>query len=165
MTRSALYEYRYETVGSGAHAPTRQVVLTLVEGGRGASGEFTCEGDLAEKLAAPSHEAKRLFNSKHASGMTMLAAVLALFGAMAIALVFCSVEHDQTRAQFDLLDSSQTEIVSVMGGESLWSIADSCKPEGVSTDSVVRWIRQRNGLDSSLILAGQSLVVPGRDGL
>lgn len=165
MTRSALYEYRYETAGSGALAPTRQVVLTLVEGGRGASGEFTCEGDFAEKLAGSSHEPKRPLSAKHVSGATMLTAVLALFGVLVIALVLSSFEHDQAKAQFDLLDSSQTEIVSVMGGESLWSIADSCKPEGVSTDSVVRWIRQRNGLDSSLILAGQSLVVPGRDGL
>lgn len=56
----------------------------------------------------------------------------------------------------------ETTIVTVHPGDSLWSIASSLTAPGEDVRSVVHEISELNGLDSSVITAGQNLVVPVR---
>lgn len=50
--------------------------------------------------------------------------------------------------------------VSVGQAGTLWQIAAEHRIEGLSTDETVDVIREKNGLESSLLYAGQTLVVP-----
>lgn len=50
--------------------------------------------------------------------------------------------------------------VTVDSGDTLWSIAEAVKPEGMKTVAAVHLIMKRNGLTSSSIVSGQRLVLP-----
>jgi nucleoid-associated protein YgaU len=51
-------------------------------------------------------------------------------------------------------------VVVVSSGETLWEIAAAHKAEGMDTRRAVYEIKKRNGLDGSVIQAGQQLVIP-----
>ena len=53
-----------------------------------------------------------------------------------------------------------TEAVTVMPGDSLWSLAEEHPVDGASTAEVVDFISQENGLSSSSLSIGQSVYVP-----
>lgn len=140
-----------ETFGSSALAPCEGAVLTLVEGGATA----TAVSQRCENRRAVASESPR---PRH--GISAVSIVLAILLSIVLAIVFGAFELDRERASLSMLDSCGVESVRVMTGDTLWSIADSCKPSGVSTEAVVRWLRSHNELDSSLVYAGQDLVVP-----
>lgn len=52
-----------------------------------------------------------------------------------------------------------TGVVVVQPGENLWQIAKAVVP-GLDPREAVTLIRELNGLDSSTVVAGQSIVVP-----
>ena len=54
----------------------------------------------------------------------------------------------------------RTVDVKVMAGDSLWSIAAEHGPSHMDTYEVVREITRINGLDGSLVVAGQVIEVP-----
>ena len=88
---------------------------------------------------------------------------VALFAA-AIALTVCLVSIAtthvaQAKLARDVENLPATEYI-VSTGDSLWSIAATYPIEGHSTSDVVSWILERNNLDTSLIIPGQSLFVP-----
>ncbi|RVU98361.1 LysM peptidoglycan-binding domain-containing protein [Coriobacteriales bacterium OH1046] len=62
------------------------------------------------------------------------------------------------------LDAMPSTSITVHSGDSLWELAEAHAPEGMGTDSAIRWIREKNGLDTALIHAGQVLVVPASQG-
>lgn len=58
------------------------------------------------------------------------------------------------------ITSNGTEVVHVVYGDTLWSIAQRYAVPGCSTTDVVTWLIERNDLSSSRIRPGQSLEVP-----
>ena len=57
------------------------------------------------------------------------------------------------------LNSSETTVVRVHSGDTLWTIAEEHPVRGVPTRQVVDWIEEQNGLESATLAPGQSLVV------
>ena len=58
------------------------------------------------------------------------------------------------------LDACKTETVHVVNGDTLWGIAYSHGAQGTSTYEVVEWIKDRNGLTTSELRPGASILVP-----
>ncbi|MEZ5116407.1 MAG: LysM peptidoglycan-binding domain-containing protein [Candidatus Nanopelagicales bacterium] len=54
-----------------------------------------------------------------------------------------------------------TELVVVQPGETLWSIAEAVDPQADPRETVER-LRSLNGLEGSLVVPGQPIVVPAR---
>lgn len=54
------------------------------------------------------------------------------------------------------------EYVVVMPGDTLWEIAVAHKPKGLDTRVYVQKLIRMNGLGSSAIQAGDTLILPGR---
>ena len=87
-----------------------------------------------------------------------IAAVALVLAALGITLV---LSNRGSQAAFESSFAQvPTTTITVHSGDSLWDIACDHAPQGCSTASVVRWISQQNNLDSALIVAGQTLVVP-----
>lgn len=55
--------------------------------------------------------------------------------------------------------SVETESYTVKDQDTLWSIAAAHGADGMSTDQMVRWLQEENGLDSSFLQPGQTLTV------
>ncbi|MDF1542450.1 MAG: LysM peptidoglycan-binding domain-containing protein [Anaerosomatales bacterium] len=58
-------------------------------------------------------------------------------------------------------DEVRTRPVRVVQGDSLWTLARANPLSGLTTDETVDVLRQINGLESSVVHAGQLLEVPG----
>lgn len=56
--------------------------------------------------------------------------------------------------------SVQTRLVRVEAGDSLWAIAKAHPVAGLRTEETVELIRRSNGLEGSLVYAGQVIEVP-----
>lgn len=151
MSHIATCTYDFATAGSAALAPREGAMLTLIEGGMR-------DGCVAEHVSAHREARVRPFAAKRS--IPAAAVVLSILASILCGLVFGVIESDRFRADTEALDACAVSSVRVLGGDTLWSIAESCKPEDVSTDAVVQWLRIHNGLDSSRIDAGQDLVVP-----
>lgn len=52
--------------------------------------------------------------------------------------------------------------MTVDSGDTLWSIAQDVKPVGMKTGAAVHLIMKRNGLTSSELASGQSLILPAK---
>jgi len=52
--------------------------------------------------------------------------------------------------------------MTVDSGDTLWSIAQDVKPDGMKTGAAVHLIMKRNGLTSSSLASGQSLILPAK---
>ncbi|CAI6081296.1 LysM peptidoglycan-binding domain-containing protein [Cohnella sp. JJ-181] len=53
-------------------------------------------------------------------------------------------------------------VMTVDSGDTLWSIAQDVKPEGMKTGTAVHLIMKRNGLDASALSSGQRLILPAK---
>lgn len=99
----------------------------------------------------------------HADGPTSLKLTrrgrLAITLVTAAALASAGMLGAQTAIAGDGSSTSQTEIVVVQPGETLWSIAGAAVP-GADRRDVIIDIQQLNGLSGSQVMAGQTLVVP-----
>lgn len=111
---------------------------------------YDCERD-ADPIARPKSE------HPAASIHLLCAAVITVLLVGAIFTMHSNIKH---RMVFSTIDTRQTECISVMPGDSLWSIASKCSVPGVSTYDLVDWLRQSNSLESSELNVGQVLVVP-----
>ena len=100
---------------------------------------------------------------QHADGQTSLKLTrrgrLALTLLTAAVLAGAGVVGAQTALAGDGAAAPQTEVVIVQPGETLWSIAGEAVP-GADRRDVIIDIQQLNGLSSSQVVAGQTLVVP-----
>ncbi len=54
----------------------------------------------------------------------------------------------------------QFEVVYVNPGDTLWSIAETYKPEHIKLQQFLREIKTHNGMDSAMLYAGSTLLVP-----
>ena len=91
----------------------------------------------------------------------LLLAALALMMALLVSSWACDKARTQTVSA--LLDVVPTTQHTVSAGETLWSIASTHPVKGVPTKEVVRWLGEENGLDSSVLALGQTLVVPSQE--
>lgn len=85
---------------------------------------------------------------------------VAVFGAGLIAILgIVAVSSQVADASATASGSAATAVVVVQAGDSLWSIAQKVSSNVDPREMVVR-IRELNALDGSVVVAGQSLVVP-----
>jgi LysM repeat protein len=59
-----------------------------------------------------------------------------------------------------MLASAQYETVTVVSGDTLWSIAEDHSVDGVTTANMVDVIREANHLESACLYGGMQLLVP-----
>lgn len=89
-------------------------------------------------------------------------------GLVLVAMMLCAVslvgvgafEAVQSSHRDNALGQVRVVTVSVAGGDTVWSIAESHPVPGVSTTELVQWISQRNGLGISPLRVGQQLQIP-----
>jgi LysM repeat protein len=132
----------YPTSGSSALEPHRNG-FTVIEGTHKST---SCQ-------SVPHPEQLSLMQSLKA-----ILAVSAVVIALGITLVFSNTTAQQSFN--NAFSNIPVTSVTVHTGDSLWDIAESHAPQGVSTAQVVRWITQENNLSSSCIQPGQTLIVP-----
>ena len=85
---------------------------------------------------------------------------ITLFAASILTLVGVVVAFGQLAGASDTPQSgAATEMVTVVAGDSLWSLATHAVSSGDPRDTVER-IRELNGLEGSVIVPGDRLVVP-----
>lgn len=111
------------------------------------------------RMPAPKPEAATL---PRRSGLPVALVAAAVAFAICIFSIFATQIAEAKLAQ-ELIDVPATEY-AVASGDSLWAIASAHPIEGHATSYVVKWIAARNGLDSGLIVPGQALMVPARNG-
>ncbi|GGF89770.1 hypothetical protein GCM10010916_03860 [Paenibacillus abyssi] len=76
-----------------------------------------------------------------------------LFSGMLIVQSYASESHPAPAAEGE-------RIISVSSGDTLWEIARRVQPQGTDLREVVYEIKLRNGLSSSVLRSGQTLIVP-----
>lgn len=137
----------YMTAGSSALAPERgRRVLNVVEGGNGRGLSAHCTG--------------RVFGSPVATRQS-LAVLAALVLCVAIGIsTLLGTQLSAREAANRTLAGVETQTITVSQGESLSSIASRHAVPGVDTAQLADWISARNGLASSMLSTGQTLVVP-----
>lgn len=93
-----------------------------------------------------------------AQGLAVLMAAFVLVVVVALAGFVVQTGHDA--AVRDRIASAPTQAVRVHQGDTLWSLAEEYSIDGVSTRELVTWVEQANGLDSSALRPGQTLLIP-----
>ncbi len=88
-----------------------------------------------------------------ARSVFFLLAFLLLFSGFAVVRSFAGESAPQPA-------SAQEFTVLVDSGDSLWSIAESVKRDGLDTREAIHRIMKRNALSSSELVSGQSLIIP-----
>ena len=140
MTRTSYATPAFD--GTAALKPRPGARLMLIEGGRSAATE---RAEMTRPLS-----------------VWQSVAFLVLGALLAFALCAASVLADElsSAATEGLLAGLPEQELVVHDGDSLWSIASSLDLTGVSTEDVASWIFERNALSDSMLLTGQTLVVP-----
>ena len=140
MTRTSYATPAFD--GTAALKPRSGARLVLIEGGRSAATE---RAEMARPLS-----------------VWQSMAFLALGALLLFALCAASVLTDElaSDASEGVLSGLGEQELIVHDGDSLWSIASSLDLTGVSTEDVASWIFERNALSDSMLLTGQTLVVP-----
>lgn len=140
MTRTSYATPAFD--GTAALKPRSGARLVLIEGGRSAATE---RAEMARPLS-----------------VWQSIAFLALSALLLFALCAASVFTDElaSAASEGVLSGLGEQELVVHDGDSLWSIASSLDLTGVSTEDVASWIFERNALSDSMLLTGQTLVVP-----
>ena len=144
MTRSASMAYPPFDGTAALEAPLARPSLTLLEGGasaRPASGRRSAEGELTRRQT-----------------LVICLLGLAIVGLLCVASLVSDALSDAAAAS--AMASVPTETVVVQEGGTLWGIAQGRCPEGVSTEELVRWISENNGLTTAALTPGQVLSVP-----
>lgn len=85
---------------------------------------------------------------------------LMIFAASILTIIGIVIASGQLAGASDLEPAgSATEMVTVQAGDSLWSLATHAASTGDPRDTVER-IRELNGIEGSVIVPGDRLVVP-----
>ena len=70
--------------------------------------------------------------------------------------LFTSAFLPSVRSKSDL----QFETVYVNSGDTLWSIAETYKPDYINLQQFMREIKMHNGMDGAMLYEGSTLLVP-----
>lgn len=88
-----------------------------------------------------------------ARGAFLLAAVLLLFSGLSFMRSFADESVPQPA-------TIEEKVVLADAGDSLWSIAERVKRDGLDTREAIYRIKERNGLASSSLRSGDKLIIP-----
>ncbi|MEK0313996.1 LysM peptidoglycan-binding domain-containing protein [Cohnella sp. 56] len=85
-----------------------------------------------------------------------------LFIPLAALVLFAGLSMLSASAEPDTVRPAKIgeSVVTVDSGDTLWSIAQDVKPFAMKTGAAVHLIMKRNGLSSSSLSSGQSLILP-----
>ncbi|WP_245987625.1 cell division suppressor protein YneA [Cohnella lupini] len=101
------------------------------------------------------HRAFSTINLKLARSLFFLFAFLLLFSGFTLMHTFASTN--------EIAPVKAEEIViSVDSGETLWELARTYKSDKMDTREAVHLISKRNGLSSSAVKSGQSIIIPSK---
>lgn len=142
----------YQTYGSLALKPSPLVSFTVV------SGEKEAPVERSEKQNNREERSQKTFSEPKAEQVRQMAIV------MLTVTLFFSIAGlgDALRAHHrdQILSRVGVELIEVMPGDSLWGISEAHSVVGVSTEDVMSWIVEKNGLTSSMLYAGDTVMVP-----
>lgn len=110
------------------------------------------EGGAAPRTAAAPRAAERSFG--------IGALVSATLVALALVLVWSFVDGLRHRRVAAALDGTQTQVVTVMPGDSLWKIAEAHPLDGCTTAELVGHISQANAVTGEALQVGMQLEIP-----
>lgn len=139
--------------GNTALQPTATPRFVLLEGG--AAGHDRSRSypeprwSARETAAAPAH-------------MPVSAVLFVLAVAVVLGIALTGLNAFATNAREAAFAGVPTASVSVCAGDSLWGLASEHAVDGASTQDVVKYIEQVNGLDSATIVPGETLIVPSQ---
>ncbi|WP_052476355.1 cell division suppressor protein YneA [Cohnella kolymensis] len=94
-------------------------------------------------------------NWRMARSFFFIIAFLILFSGFTIMRTFAANEEVPPRAAEEI-------VISVDSGDTLWQLAAAYKSESVDTREAVHALMKRNGLSSSSLEMGQTLIIPAR---
>lgn len=106
-------------------------------------------GSTFKKLASIRHQLKL------ARGVFFIIAFLILFSGFTIVHTFASSDEVTPATGNEL-------VISVDSGDTLWEVARAHKKDSMDTRQAVHAIQQRNGLTTSEVTVGQTLIIPSR---
>jgi cell division protein YceG involved in septum cleavage len=105
---------------------------------------------------SPSPVTKRLHRGLGvARSFFIVFAFLLLFSGFAFAHTFASSEEGTPATAAEL-------VISVDSGDTIWDLAATYKKEKMDTREAVHALMKRNGLSSSSLHAGQTLILPAK---
>ncbi len=114
------------------------------------------ESDNRRRVCRMPREARRSQDTR--SSATVVIGLCA--AALLMAILFVGVDNARASVASASLSEATLTTVYVHPGDTLWGIASDHLVEGASVSDVEGWIVEANGLDSSDLQPGQSLVVP-----
>ncbi|WP_102337458.1 LysM peptidoglycan-binding domain-containing protein [Collinsella provencensis] len=74
--------------------------------------------------------------------------------------IACGISYARFATQNAVLEETAQMEVKIQPGESLWNLAETHPINGLNTSETVEVIKNWNGLSSSMLHPGESLVVP-----
>lgn len=137
--RTMIQSTSYHVDGTAALRPEERSYLRLYEGGAGRGRGASLVPVQVQRAA-----------------LVVLAVTLTILLALGVSAVDSLREAYATQA----IDAAPKEVVSVVNGDSLWSIAEAHPVQGTSTKSVVSWIMAHNDLSAPSLEPGDTLTVP-----
>ena len=146
--------------GSGRPAPVRRVAPRSVRQEPNASSlAQRVVVDRSARWGSDPRQSAAARRRRRASSARLRGRIL-LFAATILTLVGLVVAFGQLAGASDTSGpESATATVTVQSGDSLWSLATAAERSADPRETVER-IRELNGLDDSVIVPGQRLVVP-----
>lgn len=146
-TQTRTYRYNtYRTQGNLALAHRHDLEFELIEGGASASKKDR-------------HETASRASEVQAFRNFLIASVV--FFSLVFALMGASIASDMIlTSRISAIDNVATTCITVKQGDCLLDIADDHPVAGRSSEEVVSWIKDANGLDNATIMVGQRLIVP-----
>lgn len=131
--------------------PQHRPQLRVIDGGA-ARGSVPTASEAQRGRAAAARRADR----RTLVFRCTVALALAAIAAAALALVCATVAGARSYTAVDVA----TEPFAVAEGDTLWSISERHPIEGMTTQQCVKWVMERNGLDSAVLFPGQVVEVP-----
>lgn len=121
---------------------------------------FTVIPGAQRTVAAPQQHVPATAPVHHTRARRLLAAaVLIVLGATLLAGAWAAT-GGRAAARAERIAATETSVITVRTGDSLWSIAAAHGIEGLSTQETSDAIRELNDLDSALLTPGMELAVP-----
>ena len=120
--------------------------LTVINGGRARINSATIDGAHTTRAIS----SRSLF--------VLRVAVLAIVCIFVFVATF-NISSAISAPTYEMIENVKLQSIHAKQGQSLWEIAETYDVEGVSTPDMVSAIRDWNGLDSSLLQPGQTLLV------
>ena len=150
LTRTSQHSTSYLTQGNLALAPVAYPTFTVIEGGRTAESQKTLAQVRAERRAQE-HAARQ------AGVRMMFVSIIIACAIVAFSMLSDGMVNLSRGRAFSNIQAGE---VTVLSGDSLWSIAEKHPVQNRSTQEVVNWISEQNDLSSATLFAGQRLIVP-----